>query len=309
MARFALLLFSLGANVATLSGTATLSLGTVGGASASPQFQILNPNGSNRSVLLPALQGVNSVGLWYVIRNSGTSGNLVVKSSDGVTTYATLAPGDWCWMLSSGGASPSWYVAFSTTTLTTLSLSGALAAAATTLTGRLTTTDGVASGDARVVGGNAYTKTTSTTVSGTAAETTIGSHSLPANTIKLGTQVRVRGALHVTGNVGADTVVIKLKLGSTAILTTASLTMVADDVAVFDAVITGQAAPAASAAVTASARMTASQAGTAASIAKVPAVANYATNGALVVSATAQWSSSSGTDSLTCTEFAVDVVG
>lgn len=308
MSRFALLLFSLGANVATLSGTATLSLGKVGGAAASPQFQVLNPNGSNRNVLLPALLGSNN-GLWYVIRNSGTSGNLVVKSSDGVTTYATLAPGDWCWMLSSGGASPSWYVAFSTTTLTTLSLSGALSAAATTLTGRLTTTDGVASGDARVVGGNVYTKTSGTQVANTTTETTIGTYTLPANTLKAGTQIRVRGALRVAGVNGTPTITLRLKLGSTTYITSAALNVIADDVVGFDTVITGRATPAASAAVVAEGMVSATQSGTPATVQKVVAPANYATNGALAVAATIQWSAAHASNDLTCDSFSVDVVG
>jgi len=51
----------------------------------------------------------------------------VVKDSTGVTTYATLAPGQWAWMLSSG-TTATWQVVASLADLVSLTLTGALTA-------------------------------------------------------------------------------------------------------------------------------------------------------------------------------------
>lgn len=129
MHRFALLLYSLGAGTAALTGDLTLTLGTNTGTAPSPMFQLRDPNGSNRNVLLPLLTGTQSesTGIWYFIRNTGSANNLVVKDSTGVTTYATLAPGQWCWMLSSG-TTATWQVVASLADLVSLTLAGTLAA-------------------------------------------------------------------------------------------------------------------------------------------------------------------------------------
>ena len=129
MHRFALLLYSLGAGTAALTGDLTLTLGTNTGTAPSPMFQLRDPNGSNRNVLLPLLTGTQSesTGIWYFIRNTGSANNLVVKDSTGVTTYATLAPGQWAWMLSSG-TTATWQVVASLADLVSLTLTGALTA-------------------------------------------------------------------------------------------------------------------------------------------------------------------------------------
>lgn len=291
-----------GVGVATLTGDRTLS-----GTSAHAQY--LTASGANRNVLLPAL-GPNGAGQWFIIRNAGASNNIVVKTSDGGTTVVTLTPGDFAYLISGKvSGSLSWYVAQTTVGLVALTLTGALAAAAATFTGRVTTTDGVTSGDTRVVGGNVHTKTTATTVANTVTETTIGSHSLAANMIKAGSQVRVRGALRVTGVSGTPTVTLRLKLGSTTYIASAALNVIADDVVSFDAVITGRAAPGASAEVVIEGAVMATQSGTPAVVPKVVAPANYATNGALAVAATVQWSAAHASNSLTCDSFSVDVVG
>lgn len=282
---------SIGVNVETVSANVTLT-------AQSAVMQFINGGASDRNVALPV--DASLVGGVQFVKNTGTTNNLAVKY--GATTIATLAPGEWCICASVTGLV--WYAAAYSATFT-----GALAAVAATFTGRVTTTDGVASGDARVVGGNVHTKTTATTVANTTTETTIGSHPLPANMIKAGTQVRVRGSLRVTGVDATPTIVLKLKLGGTAFLTSASLSVIGNDVAVFDAVITGRAAPGAAAEVAAEARMTATQSGTPASSAVVATPANYATNGALTVAATVQWSAAHASNSLTCDSFSVDVVG
>lgn len=81
--------------------------------------------------------------------------------------------------------------------------------------GRLTTTDGVTSGTARIVGGRAYTNTAaSTAVSNTTTETLFDkSYSLPANTLKAGTLVRIRYQGIATATNSTDTLAVKLYIG------------------------------------------------------------------------------------------------
>lgn len=71
-------------NTQTLSGNLTL-------VATDPNVQALNPNGSNRDVTLYA---PTSYGQWNRILNTGTSGNLVVKSNGG-STIATLTSGQY----------------------------------------------------------------------------------------------------------------------------------------------------------------------------------------------------------------------
>lgn len=283
-----------------LDVTALSANGSLTGASA--HFQRVSASGANRNLTLPSVAGTYGFGRWYVIYNTGSTYSVVVKDADGSTTLVTLAPGE-CALVKAGKVSGTngWYVALYTGAL--------LAAASVAFTGRLTTTDGVASGDARVVGGNAYTKTSGTQVANTTTETTIGTYTLPANTLKAGTQIRVRGALRVAGVNGTPTITLRLKLGSTTYITSAALNVIADDVVGFDTVITGRAAPAASAAVVAEGVVSATQSGTPAAVQKVVAPANYATNGALAVAATIQWSAAHASNDLTCDSFSVDVVG
>lgn len=118
-------------------------------------------------------------------------------------------------------------------------------AGAKSLTGRLTTTDGVASGTARVVGGLAYSNTAaSTAVTNTTTETLFDTkYSIPANTLKAGTKLRVRFQGIATATNGTDTLAIALKIGSTdaapPVGGTTLISMAATDVANND-VFTGE---------------------------------------------------------------------
>ena len=83
--------------------------------------------------------------------------------------------------------------------------------------GRLTTTDGVAAGTARVMGGLAYSNAAaSAAVTTTATETLFDTkYSIPANTLKAGTVLKVRFQGIATATNAADTLAIALKIGST----------------------------------------------------------------------------------------------
>ena len=75
----------------------------------SSTYQILNGGGSDRNLTLPAEE--SSDGIRYVVRNSGTTNNLVIKN-DAAATIATLAPGEWTevvcesssWVLGAAGS-------------------------------------------------------------------------------------------------------------------------------------------------------------------------------------------------------------
>lgn len=71
-----------GVNAETIAGNKTLVL-------EDSTFQIINGGGSDRDVILPA----ETDGIWYWIKNSGGTNNLVVKD-DAAATIATIANGE-----------------------------------------------------------------------------------------------------------------------------------------------------------------------------------------------------------------------
>ena len=97
--------------------------------------------------------------------------------------------------------------------------------------GRLTTTDGVASGTAKVIGGRAYSNTAASAAhTNTTTEALFDTtYSIPANTLKAGTVVRIKYQGIATSTNSTDTLTIKLYLGGLA--GTALLTGTATDVA------------------------------------------------------------------------------
>lgn len=101
--------------------------------------------------------------------------------------------------------------------------------------GRLTTTDGVSSGTAKVIGGLAYSNTAaSTAVTGTttAAQLFDTSYTIPANTLKAGTVVKVRAQGIATAVTSTDAVAYTLYIGGTggtALISAASTDATAND--------------------------------------------------------------------------------
>jgi len=97
--------------------------------------------------------------------------------------------------------------------------------------GRITTRDGVASGTDRVVGGRAYSNTAASTAhTNTTTEALFSTqYSIPANTLKAGTVVKIYFQGIATATNSTDTLTIKLYIGGLA--GTALLTGTATDVA------------------------------------------------------------------------------
>ena len=315
-----LLFIGLGINVQSSGSTFTLD-------GSSSHFQLLTPTGANRDVALNTpgtTAGVPSLqGLWYVIRcDAAASYSLVVKT--GVTTLVTLAPGDWAYVACGGAlGAAAWKVMASSAGLSTLTLTGALtagsavingalSAVAATFTGAVTTTDGVTSGPVRKVGGLISTKTSSTTLTNSTAETVIATYTLPANTLKAGTVLRIRGGARVSGVTGTPNAAISVRIGGvsgTVIASSGGVAVIGNDVLSADMLVSSRAAPSASSALVSEgvARWTASGVGGAKPFLSAPT--NAATNGALDLVLTGQWDAASSSNILVGEAFVIEVVG
>jgi hypothetical protein len=99
-----------------------------------------------------------------------------------------------------------------------------------TIKKRLKVTDGVSSGTARVMGGLAYSNTAASSAHTNSTDEALFStnYSIPANTLKAGTVIKVRFQGIATATNSSDTLTIKLYLGGLA--GTAILTGTATDV-------------------------------------------------------------------------------
>lgn len=188
----------------------------------------------------------------------------------------------------------------------TTSLSGAVV-----ITGSLSTTMGVISGTNLVVGGRAGTNTTTQAISNTVATEQFFDNlavTLPANTLALGRRVRVRWHGEATVDSGADTLTIKIYIGSTAIVTTAAVNTAANDKFVGEFVMNAPSAAGAAALCFGWGMYT----DPAATAFKVAQNANggtaLATNGALVVRASATWSATTATNTVVLDVFTVDIL-
>jgi hypothetical protein len=99
---------------------------------------------------------------------------------------------------------------------------------------RLTTSDGVASGTDRVVGGvAAVNPAASTAITGTTetqANFDTGTYSIPANTLKVGTIVRVRAWGRYTATTGSENHVFGIAYGATNLCVTGNIDPATNDV-------------------------------------------------------------------------------
>lgn len=175
-------------------------------------------------------------------------------------------------------------------------------------TGRITTTDGVASGTARVVGGTAFadvnaaddiTAATSNNAFVSFAQT----YSIPANTLKQGSTIRISAAVRVTvATATVPTLTVKIRIGgtdltvSTAVAPTAGQT---NDSHHLEAELVSRAAPGAAVSCVATGwwGTSVNAGGTQASGTFNLSPTNLATNGALVVDVQAKWSTNAASNS------------
>ena len=162
---------------------------------------------------------------------------------------------------------------------------------------RLTTSDGVASGTNRVVGGRCTANVSAAdSVTAVASNNAFVSfsqtYSIPANTIKAGTVVRIRALVRVSDASGTDTLTINLRLGTTSLIATTAVDPGATtDIHIAEFELTGRAAPGAAASIVGSGRWITNTGGTIAHGTGLLGATNFATNGALVIDSQAKWSS------------------
>ncbi len=117
-------------------------------------------------------------------------------------------------------------------------------------------------------------------------------YSIPANTINSGTIIRISGSVLADQVDGTDTLEVKLYLGGTTLLTTTAFDPSAvTDFVNFSFELVSRAAAGAAAALVGKGEWVTSDNGTEIRGAAVLASTNFATNGALVVKASAKWSS------------------
>lgn len=177
---------------------------------------------------------------------------------------------------------------------------GVTATGAVTSTGAVTTTQGVSSGTALVVGGRGDSFTADgSSLTGTTSETVLKSKSIPANTLASGRRLRVWFLVRVTADAGATTLTVRLRLGPTTLTGTALIASTAVDTSADHIccgwfTLTAQAAAGATAACrgfgsfqqpgAAGGNMVSAVLGTGG------VGANFATNGALLLELTGQWS-------------------
>ena len=180
--------------------------------------------------------------------------------------------------------------------------------------GRITTTDGVASGTAKVVGGRAYSAVAANdnllaSAGGSAHVDFAQTYSIPASTLKANSVLRISGSVACDQADGTDTLEIKLYIGSTTLMTiTAFDPSAVTDFANFEFELVARAAPGATASCVGKGRWVTSDNGTLIHGAAIMAATNLATNGALIVKASAKWSSTTALTNARLETLNVDIV-
>jgi len=183
----------------------------------------------------------------------------------------------------------------------------------TAFTARITTTDGVTSGTVRVVGGLASANlvdsaAVTNTTSATAFDVT---YAIPANTLKAGSTVRVKAVVRYTAQAGATNSTLTLRIGGTtwvACAANAITAPAANDTAMFDAFLITRAAPGAAVDTVGGGTLITSEGD--GSLVTTSTLANgvsLATNGALTIDITCNFSAADATAAILET-LIVDVV-
>ncbi len=186
-------------------------------------------------------------------------------------------------------------------------------AGAKSMTGRLTTTDGVASGTARVVGGRAYSAVSATdnllASAGASAHVDFAqTYSIPANTLNANSVTKIKGSVAVTDASGTDTLEVKVYIGGTTLMTTTAFDPNgATDFVNFEFDLVSRGAAGAAVSHVGMGRWVTSDGGTLTHGAAILAPTNLATNGALVVKVSAKWSATTANTNARLEMFNVEV--
>jgi hypothetical protein len=200
------------------------------------------------------------------------------------------------------------------TSATITTLTAPTIAGGTDFTGRVTTTDGVASGTARVVGGRA-TANVSSTDTVTAADSNnsfvafASAYSIPANTLKAGTVLRAKALVVVNDASGTDTLTVEMRIGGTTLVATSAVNPGATtDAHVLDFELVSRAVPGAAVSLVGTGTWLTDTGGTIATAPALLAPTNFATNGALTLDVRAKWSSNTASTSARLEMLNVEII-
>jgi hypothetical protein len=186
--------------------------------------------------------------------------------------------------------------------------------------GRLLLLDGVAGGTYRVTGGRVFQaiSTTDTLLASAGASAHVAfaqSYTVPANTFKASTRVRIHARVTVANASGTDTLECKLYLGTAVMTGTTLLTTTAvdptttSDFHAIDFDLVSRAAPSATSAIVGDGKWSTNTAGTEARGTAILATTNFATNAALVISLSGKWSSTTANTQSRLDDFYIEVIG
>jgi hypothetical protein len=179
---------------------------------------------------------------------------------------------------------------------------------------RLTTTDGVASGTARVIGGRATANVSaSDTVTAVASNDSFvafaTTYDIPANTLKLGTVLRAKALVVVNDASGTDTLTVELRIGGTTLIATTAVDPGATtDLHILEFEFVSRAAPGATSSCVGYGRWTTNTGGSLVHGTGLLAPTNFATNGALTLDVRAKWSSNTASTSARLELLNVDII-
>lgn len=183
-----------------------------------------------------------------------------------------------------------------------------------TFVARVTGTDGVTSGPTRIFGGPvSVLQANGTAHTNSTDEAVLASYVIPANTIKAGTVVKVKFAARVSADAGATTLTGRLRLGTTtltgtALLATSAVDTGVDSLIVGEYTLVGRAAPGAAAAVVGAGSYCNPGGVGAQMLSAALGATNFATNGALRLELTADWSAADA-NSIRAELFVVEIDG
>lgn len=132
---------------------------------------------------------------------------------------------------------------------------------------------------------------------------------IPADTLQAGNVVKIRALIRVSNASGTDTLTCNLLMGSTSLIATTAVDPGATtDIHILEFEFTARAASAAAASCVGSGTWRTNTGGTIAHGTGLLGATNFATNGALVVSSQAKWSSNTASTAALLESFTVEIL-
>lgn len=165
-------------------------------------------------------------------------------------------------------------------------------------TWKTTAAASIAGGSARVTANVSATDNVTAVASNNSFVSFAQTYTIPANTMKLGTVLRVKVMVHVTDASGTDTLTCNIRIGGTSLIaTTAVDPTTTSDHHILEFDFESRVAPGATASCVGYGRWTTNTAGTLVNGTALLAATNFATNGDLLLDVQAKWSSNTASTS------------